>query len=245
MSGFGYQPPRISLGDFTFKIDPKLQEDLRKLQIQLAANSILDDVLRPDWSLILPDFKDMLASKPDPFKLTIPPDPTVPPSSSGGAPTPRFGSEPDVARAGEMADLTKAIYKLPIVQQIAKNAHDEAMRQVNLLGKEWTAAPTPEKVIMVSMGAIVAGAIVTPIVANKPTRDMAFGLIKGNDIPVPGVDGLSFRILDYGGGITTPLGVPGLKLGTDMQFPNSRAVSYKVTVDWDVTEFLRSRGLPF
>ena len=64
---------------------------------------------------------------------------------------------------------------------------------------------------------------------------------KGRDLSVPGVDGLSFKILDRGGAVTAPLGVPGLSGSARLQLPNSEAPSYAATITFDVMEFIKSR----
>ena len=64
---------------------------------------------------------------------------------------------------------------------------------------------------------------------------------KGRDLSVPGVDGLSFKILDRGGAIAAPLGVPGLSGAARLQLPNSAAASYAATITFDVMEFIKSR----
>jgi hypothetical protein len=128
------------------------------------------------------------------------------------------------------------------VQGLVERAHDEGFRQLRLLRNDWSNASTGERITMVTMATVVAGAFITPIVANQETRDLAFGLIKGRDISVPGVNGLSFKILDRGGAITTPLGVPGLTGGARLQFPNSASPSYEVNINYDLMEFIRSRS---
>ena len=63
----------------------------------------------------------------------------------------------------------------------------------------------------------------------------------GHGLSVPGVDGLSFKILDRGGAIAAPLGVPGLSGAARLQLPNSAAASYAATITFDVMEFIKSR----
>ena len=64
---------------------------------------------------------------------------------------------------------------------------------------------------------------------------------KGHDLSVPGVDGLSFKILERGGAVTAPLGMPGLLDSARLQLPNSEAPSYEATITFDVMEFIKSR----
>ena len=113
---------------------------------------------------------------------------------------------------------------------------------MRVLRSEWDNSSTGNRVAMVTMSALVAGGMIAPIIANQQTRDLAFGLIKGRDIPVPGVDGLSFQILDRGGAVTTPLGVPGLTGSVRLQFPNSSLLNYEVMINFDVMQFVRSRS---
>ena len=95
---------------------------------------------------------------------------------------------------------------------------------------------------MVSMTGIVVGSRIGIILANQPARHAAFNLIKGRDIPIPGVDGLSFQILDQGDSITAPLGVPGLSGTARLQFPGAADhPDYDVTIKLDVLELLRPR----
>jgi len=66
-----------------------------------------------------------------------------------------------------------------------------------------------------------------------------FDLIKGRDIPIPLVDGPSFRILDRGGSLTVPLG-HGFSGSTRLQLPGSpNHPDYNVMIKLDVLELLR------
>lgn len=233
MGEFGYRPTRIRLLDAQLTLDPDIVAMMSDIEAQMAARRILGDMLQPNWHLMLPDFQSMLTSSPNIF--------ATPPPVAGVTTFPR-GAGPDVPRAGEVSDITRAVYQLPAVQGLVTRAHDEGLRQLRLLRREWDSASTGERITMVTMATIFTGALITPIVANQQTRDLAFGLIKGRDIPVPGVDGLSFQILDRGGSVTAPLVVPGLSASARLQFPNSAAPSYEATINFDVMEFVRSRS---
>jgi len=232
---FGYKPPTIRLIDQQLTLDPDIIRIMGEIEAQMPARRIIQEILQPDWNLLLPHWDSILnAPSPDLFK-----QPPAPAPSIWNAPR---GAGPDKPRPGELSDVTKALYQLPAVQRLATQAHDEGMRQLRLLKNDWDKAPTGERVAMVSMATIFAGSLITPIVANERTRLLAFGLIKGKDIPVPGVDGLSFKILDNGGGFTTPLGVPGLSGSAQMQFPSASSPNYEFKVNFDVMEFVRSRS---
>jgi len=235
MGDFGYRPRNIRLFEGQLTLDPDIVRMMAEIETQMAARRFLQDMLRPNWSLVLPDFQSIVSSpQPNIFSTPAPPSGTpIPYPNAVGPVTPR---------AGELSDVTGAFYQLAFVQRLVTQAHDEGMRQLGVARREWNIAPTGQRIVMVTMATVFAGALITPIVANQQTRDLAFGLIKGRDIPVPGVDGLSFQILDRGGAVTTPLGVPGLSGHARLQFPNSAAPSYEVGVSFDVMEFVRSRS---
>ena len=235
MGEFGYQPKRINLMSGRLTLDPDIIAMMSKLEAEMATRRILADMLQPKWRLVLPSFQSMLSSPPPGLFTTPAPPPGVP------TPYPNLSGSATPPRAGELSDVTGAIYKLPAVQRLVTQAHDEGLRQVRVLKREWETAPVSEKVVMVTMTTLVVGAFITPIVANQKTRDLAFGFIKGRDLSVPGVDGLSFKILDRGGAITAPLGVPGLSGSARLQLPNSNAPSYEATITFDVMEFIKSR----
>jgi hypothetical protein len=161
------------------------------------------------------------------------------PRSAGPLFTP--GAGPSTPRPADFSDVAHAIYQLPPVQGLVERAHDEGLRQVRLLRAEWNRASPGERTVMVTMTGIVVGSSVGIILANQPTRQGAFDLIKGRDIPIPLVDGLSFQILDRGGSLTVPLG-HGLSGSTRLQFPGAAShPDYDVTLKLDVLELFRRR----
>lgn len=233
MGDYGYKPKYGTLFTGRLTLDPAIVTMMADIEAQMVGRRILADMLKPNWQLILPTFQSILLAPP-PLSTPAPPlGVPIPYPNAAGPTTPR---------AGELSDIAGAVYKLPAVQGIVTRAHDEGLRQVRLLRREWEAAPVSERVVMVTMTTLVAGAFITSIVANQKTRDLAFGFIKGRDLSVPGVDGLSFQILDRGGGFTTPLGLPGLSGSARLQFPNSAAPSYEATITFDVMQFLKSRS---
>lgn len=225
-SGFGYRPRRLRLLDQELHLDPDIQRMAQELEAQMAARQIVRLWLQPDWSTLLPAWQTIM-SQP----LQRPAGPMFIP-----------GAGPVTPRPGEFSDVTGAVYRLPPVQRLVEQAHDEGLRRLRLLRAEWNRASPGERAVMVTMTSIVVGSSIGIIVANRPTRQAAFDLIKGRDIPIPGVDGLSFQILDRGGSITAPLGVPGLSGSARLQFPGAPShPDYNVMINLDVLEFLRSR----
>ena len=207
MGDFGYKPRNLHLMDTQLTLDPQIQSMIVDLEAQMAARKLLPDLLNPNWQLLLPDF-NLLAN--DPTSSIFKPLPAGPPSIWSFKP----GKGPDTPKAGDISDVTKALYQLPAVQGLVTQAHDEGMRQLRLLRNDWNNTSTGGKVGLVTFGVVWSAALITPIIANQQTRVGAFNLIKGRDIPIPGIDGLSFKVLDKGLGVTTPLGVPGLSGST-------------------------------
>ena len=225
-SGFGYRPRRLRLLDQQLHLDPDIQRMARELEAQMAARQIIRLWLQPDWSTLQPAWQAIM-SQP----LQRPAGPMFTP-----------GAGPATPRSAELSDLTGAVWQLPPVQRLAERAHDEGLLRLRLLRAEWDRASPGERTVMVTMTSIVVGSSIAIILANRPTREAAFDLIKGRDIPIPGVDGLSFQILDRGGSITAPLGVPGLSGSARLQFPGATShPDYNVMINLDVLEFLRSR----
>jgi len=225
-SGFGYRPRPLRLLDQELHLDPDIQRMAQELEAQMAARQIVGLWLRPNWSTLLPAWQTIM-SQP----LQRPAGPMFTP-----------GAGPATPRPGDLSDVTSAVYQLPAVQHLAQQAHDEGLRRLRLLRAEWNRSSPGERTVMVTMTSIVVGSSIGIIVANQPTRQAAFDLIKGRDIPIPGVDGLSFQILDRGGSITAPLGVPGLSGSARLQFPGAPShPDYNVMINLDVLELLRSR----
>ncbi|MGD9561812.1 MAG: hypothetical protein AB7F88_06290 [Pyrinomonadaceae bacterium] len=230
----GYRRRPFRLLDQQLTLDPAIARTIAEIEARMAANRVLPDMLRPDWRLLLPNFESIVNTTPNVFARPTP----SPAPSVWTAPR---GAGPSTPRAGELSDIFQAIYMLPVVQGLVRQAHDEGRRQLRLFGREWDASSTGSRIALVTMAGVVVGSSITIIVANQETRDLAFGLIRDREIPIPGVDGLSFKILDRGGAVRVPLGVPGLSGGARLQFPNSSAPSYDVNINFDVMEFIRSR----
>lgn len=238
MSEFGFKPSHLRLMDTKLTLSPETQAIIAQIEAEMAARIWLDKLMKPDFDLNLGVFHGYLLQPP--VNLTPPgllfsggtalPPATPPPAG------------PATPRPGEMKDVAEAIYKLPIVQGLKERALEEAGKQVRALRTEFNAMPTGEKVIAISSSVVTAAAFITPILANKETRLLAFDFIKGKDIPVPGVEGFSFKILDHGFGATIPLYVPGLKFDGSLQTPPQGQVNYSTMVTWDIAAFVRSRS---
>jgi hypothetical protein len=224
---FGNPSPRFRLLDQQLHLDPETLRMMIALESRMTARQMVNLFLHPDWQRQTPLWQTWLTQ------------PSLAPQRPSGMQfTP--GAGPSTPRAGELGDVARAVYQLPAVQGLVLRAHDEGNRQLGVLRREWEGGSTADRAVMVTMSGLVVGSSLTIILANEPTRSLAWDLIKGRDIPVPGVNGLSFRLLERGAGVTAPLGVPGLSGSARMQFPTQRP-DFEVTVNFDVMEFIRSQ----
>jgi hypothetical protein len=226
--GFGdfQNRPRFRLLDGELRLDPEIARMIQEIEARMAARQMVNLFLQPNWQLMTPLWQTWLTQ----------------PSLAPQRPSTQSvrGAGPATPRAGEVGDVTRAVYQLPAVQGVVLQAHDEGLRQLRVLRGEWDRGSTADRAVMVTMSSLVVGSSLAIILANQQTRNMAFDLIKGRDIPIPLVKGLSFQILDRGGAVTTPLGVPGLTGSARLQFPTVRP-DFEVTVTFDVMEFVRSQ----
>lgn len=113
------------------------------------------------------------------------------------------------------------------------------MTALNRPKAEWKGAPMPEKVTMISVGTLFAAGVITPILANRPTRLLVFDAIKGKDIPRPLLPGWSFRVLDRGAGLKAPLGHPAVTGHISVRAPGG-PVNWSATVIVDVAAVVKA-----
>lgn len=235
---------RFSLLDGKLTLDPAIEAEIRALRLRLEQQTTLEEMQRPNWAMMEPLWALYLATPtgPTPVKPLPTPAPGKPAASN---PPSAKGETP---RAGELKDLLEAVYKLPDVQRLVKQARDEGLKQLRQLESEWKSAKPPEKVAMVSVGTIFVGGTVASIFAARPAREGVLKLIDGKDIPTP-IDGLKLRLYTpfgddrtkgWGAGVTAPLGVPGLS-ATGKARDQQGGPDIALTLNFDVAEFLRKR----
>ena len=247
---FGYdRKPLTFFPELELKLDPEIERMMMEIEASLFAKMLLERWLEPDFKVLLPHWPDLISAPPAvPYGPAPPPSvPMLPPAtgpSTAKPPTPPKppgppGADPPKPKPADLSDLAKAIYKTEVVQGLVKKAHDEAWRQLRVLRLEWQQSNTGTKVASVSVAGLVVGGTLTAILANQPTRERAFGLLKNRDIPVPLVPGLSFKYFDndlpkpsttYTPGPPAPL--PG---------PADKPLGQGVIINFDVAEFIRSR----
>ncbi len=139
-----------------------------------------------------------------------------------------------------MRDLRpNAIALTEVVQGLVKQAHDELWWQLRVLRLQWQQSNTGTKVASVSVAGLVTASTLAAILANRLTREGAFGLLKNRDIPIPFVPGLSFKYFDNDlpkPDTTYTPGPPAPQPG-----PGDQPWGQGVMINLDITELIRSR----
>lgn len=154
------------------------------------------------------------------------------------APQPAPGEPTPPAKPADIAQVSKAIFETPLVKDLLKRLSDEAQKRLSELEREWKSAGGGGKAGMVAAGALVGGGMIGALLGAEPTRRLAFEWIKGKDIPVPGVDGLTLKLLDAGAAIGMPTAVPGLRVTFHAAALDGSRPDYGVMVGLDLAKLL-------
>lgn len=184
-SSFGGTPYKSVFGDqFKLKIDPKLQAEMDALKYRMQIQQLRAGWFTPDWSQL-----DKLVYGP-----SLPPAPTGPlapgklqPPAAQPFCSYKPGAGPKAPRKGEASDVLKAVWALPCVQHAVGQAQSHAERQWGKLG-------TAEKVLVVGHSVLIGGGLVAGIASDDPSRVWILDKISGVSIPVPKLEGVSFRL---------------------------------------------------
>src|SRR5215470_20449003 len=144
---FGYRP-RIRLMNEELHLDPEVQRMIVEIEARMSSRQLVNLFLAPDWNRLLPTWQSFLSRQ-----AIVGSGPSPATSTTDYTP----GAGPETPRPGELSDVTRAVYRLPVVQHIVLQAHDEGMRQLRVLQREWDTASTGDRVAMVTMSTIVVG----------------------------------------------------------------------------------------
>ena len=233
MGGFGWQRPPLRLLDTELKLDPKIEAQIRALNLEILGGELRRKLLWPDFSMFRHSHLDWLLRQP----LPKPRPPLVP-----------AGKGPSTPRPAELGDLGKAIWGVPAVKQAANQLGDAVTHDFRL---GWGRASGWEKAGIITTGLLISGGALTGALVHTPSRIELLTFIDGKKIPVPGVDGLSFSLKRRGsgvpgGGATIPLFVPGLGVSGNFNAGEGarwlRGAQYDFMFQFDVAEFIRSRS---
>lgn len=230
MGEFGWQRPKLRLLDQELKLDPQIEAQIRALQLEI--NDVRRKLIQPDFSRFSTSHLDWLLRQP----LPKPHPPLVP-----------AGKGPDKPKPGEIGDLGRAIWAVPSVKQAATQLGDSITHDFR---RGWGKAGAGEKAAIISTGLLITGGALTGALLHTQSRTDLLTFIDGKKVPVPGVDGLSFKLTRRGssvsgGGFAAPLFVPGLSVSGNFNAGQGgrwfRDAQYDMMLQFDVMEFIRSR----
>lgn len=118
--------------------------------------------------------------------------------------------DPPALRPGAAGDVMKAFMALPEVKRNFDKLETYGGYQIDLLKRDWDKAPWRDRITALALFAPLPAAAIGGILGSDEARHFAFKNLKGVDIPLPFLPGVSARIDDYGKGDAYLLGAkPG------------------------------------
>lgn len=164
--------------------------------LQLSLDPLISmeiEVMRRMRQIFSPDFVSRSLSELDFSTVMTPTQPWLPSggdSSEESQPLVPRGSGPSTPRAGSAGDVLRAVLKIPAVSTALDRVRDQAVGGVR---RDWRRLSTGEQALIITQTALIGGGALTGIFANDSSRSAVLGLIQDRDLPVPGVEGFTFR----------------------------------------------------
>lgn len=222
--GNPYSPSnRLHLGDFRLRLDPDIEAEIQSLRSRPPSPRLLNLVLQPNWNALEQSTLDRL--------LLTPPTPASPPL------VPR-GAGPATPQAGEVSTLLKAFWAVPRVQQGARQSLDQLTLR---LRRDWRRASLADRVLVITTSAVIGGGALSGVLTNNEARTQAFNLIVNQNIPVPGVDGLTVRLQPHGAAATyRDIAGSGVTVSAGAQQGSGGGLEVEVIMTLDVTRYLHN-----
>ncbi len=199
----------------SYMVSGSLLFDMRRINFVLIDNAFLAAPIAPPN--LLPSFAQMKAWEDDAFYgrlgrtaplfgapapsplLTPPLIAPPPPSPFYKLPNPSAIPVDAVApKVGSVGDVLKAVTGLPIVQDLQNKVGDEALGQLRAFKADWDQSPWLDRSLEIALTAPLAASVVGTVLGVDPARHFAFNLLKGKEIPLPPVPGLSLQIDNFG-----------------------------------------------
>jgi len=214
----------VSPGDYQLQLDPSVEAEINALL--LGPNPLLRNlVLFPNWLALQPTTLDQILRTP-------------PPARSSGPVVPR-GEYHGTPRAADVGDLMKAIWAVPAVQHTATRLLDQVSHQAE---HQWRSLSAGEQALVVSSAGLILGGSLAGILSDNQARQGAFHFLLNKHIPVPGVSGLSVRMLPRGASVTyANIGGSGATVSAGAQAGGGLPTQVQVMVTLDVMHFFRHR----
>lgn len=213
-----------SLGDYQLKLDPLFDIRMQQLLNSPLAGPAKHFIFYPNWySFTQPQINNIL-------NLPLPPEPkksTGKKAPKWRAPPPPW-AQPTPFSFGLVMD---AVWKLPKVRL----ATDYVLER---LKRDYRSLSTGGKVALITHGVVIAGTAAA-VLQDSQIRSWAYRQVLGKKIPVPGVSGLSLKLLERGGAINwSNIGNSGVGVSGETQVPESGPVQLKIFLQFDATKLI-------
>ncbi|HJQ59671.1 MAG TPA: hypothetical protein VJ890_22375, partial [Vineibacter sp.] len=127
------QPPRY-WPELRFTLDPQVERAARDAEQAMRARQIIQKWLQPDFPLLLPQWGMIVGPVPNRLSPQKPPPYRAPAGYSRG-------EGPSPAKPADLADVAKAMYRLPPTQKLVGQAHDQLMHDLRRLLDDWNEGP--------------------------------------------------------------------------------------------------------
>jgi hypothetical protein len=203
--GLNRRSPSPRLGEeLRLELDPRIQIWLGRMTLEGDLGRARNYALKPDWRGIELDERSLSGtrvilrtSEPAAVPVFRPvaatPIPLCPTSKPTDPPKPpKPGEEPPKPRPGDASDVLGAVAKTEQYQCTVGRLFDTLER--NSL-RDWRSLRPTEKALVITAGVAIGGGAVAGLLSQDEGRKLALDKLLGANIPVPGVRGLSFKIL--------------------------------------------------
>jgi hypothetical protein len=213
---------RATPADYQLHLDPTFEAEINALLF--GPNPRLRNiVLFPNWLALQPQTLDRMVSMPSP-------------AHAGGPVVPR-GAYHGTPRAADAGDLMKAIWAVPAVQQTANRLLDQVSHRAR---HDWASLSTGGKAAVITSAGMILGGSLAGVLGNNQARQGAFHFLLNKNIPVPGVSGLSVRMLPRGASFTLQdIGGSGVGVSAGAQAGERLPTQLQLMVTLDVPRLFR------
>ena len=211
---------RYSLGNFQLRLDPQIKAAIQALRTQPPSPVLRSLFVRPNWAALDARELQRLLSQPPAIRRAFAPR----------------GKGPTTVRPAEVIDLLTAIWGIPAVGQTGELLLNNASQH---LRRDWGRLSGGQRALVVSQGVVLIGGGLTAVLSEKENRAFVMNLIADQDIPVPGLSGLTVKINPRGGGATyRNIGGSGVTVSGGGGVDKSGQAQYNIKVSLDVVRFI-------
>ena len=106
--------------------------------------------------------------------------------------------------------------------------------------RDWRSASGGERALFITTAAVLTGGTLAGVLSSNVARARTLDLIVNQDIPVPGVEGLTVRVKPRGGAATySNIGGSGVTISAGGQAGAGGQPQVEVVVTFDLARYLR------